>query len=59
MFMQNLLFGGKARCELPIAEAHMSQLCNETNYNLSGQCVPAMVAQWAIEPRRKDVHSFI
>ena len=25
---------------------------------ISGQCVPAIVAQWAVEPGGKDVHIF-
>ena len=28
----------------------MSHVCNEADYDLSGHCMPAMVAQCAVEP---------
>ena len=54
-----------ARGGLPITEAHKRPLeeaidfAEEADYDLSGQCVPAMVAQWAVEPGGKDAHFFL
>ena len=59
MFLENLLFVGRARSGLPNAEAQVSQVYIEADYDLSGNFVPAVVEQWAVDPRIKDVHSFL
>jgi len=56
MFLENLLFVGRARSGLPNAEAQVSQVYNEADYDLSGNFVLAVVEQWAVDPRIKDVH---
>jgi len=34
------------------------RISTSANYDLSDQCVPAMVAQWAVEPGERDAHFF-